>query len=150
MSLIRYRTPSVLDDFRREINQLFNSDYNNRDSDSYQQLNQGSYLPAVDIKEEDNRFLVLADIPGFKPSDIDVSVDDSGRLVVKGERQDETKEEKDNYVRVERNSGSFYRAFHLPDNIDVSGISAKVNHGVMEVTIPKSTKSGARKIDVEG
>lgn len=149
MSLIRYRNPSVLDDFRREMNQLFNSDYPSRDKDS-EQLSQGDWLPAVDIKEEDQRFLVVADVPGFKPEEIDVSIDDNGRLVVKGEQKKETRDEKDNYLRVERRSGSFYRAFYLPDNIDVDGITAKVNHGLMEVSIPKSTKSAGRQINVEG
>lgn len=148
MSLIKYRSPSVLDDFRREINQLFNAPFS-KELDSAD-LSDKQWLPAVDIKEEEQRFVVFADVPGVKGKDIEVFIDENNRLILKGERSSETKEEKDNFVRVERHSGSFYRAFSLPDNIDADGVTAKVKDGTMEVVIPKSNKSSSRKVPVEG
>lgn len=148
MSLIKYRGPSVLDDFRHEINQLFNSPFS-KDEHSLN-LSDSQWLPAVDIKEEDKQFVVLADVPGVASKDIEVFIDDNNRLILKGERSSETKEEKDNFVRVERQSGSFYRAFALPDNIDSEGVTAKVKDGTMEVIIPKSNKSSSRKVPIEG
>lgn len=148
MSLIKYRGPSVLDDFRREINQLFNSPVS-RDEDSFG-LSDSQWIPAVDIREDDKQFVVLADVPGVPSKDIEVFIDENNRLILKGERTSEHKEEKDNFVRVERQSGSFYRAFSLPDNIDSENVSAKVKDGTMEVIIPKSSRSSSRKVPVEG
>lgn len=148
MSLIRYRGPSVLDDFRREMNQLLNPTFNK--SEDAADLANNQWLPAVDIKEDDKQFVVHADVPGVKSKDIDVFIDENNRLVLKGERTSESKAEEDNYLRIERHSGSFYRAFSLPDNIDSDGVSAKIKDGTMEVVIPKSKKSSSRKVPVEG
>jgi HSP20 family protein len=148
MSLIKYRSPSVLDDFRREINDLFNPTLSKTDKTGY--LPESNWLPAVDIKENEKQYIVLADIPGVSSKDIDIFIDENNRLVLKGERTSETTEEKHNFVRIEREAGAFYRAFSLPDNIDANAISAKVKDGMMEVIIPKSNKATGRKIPVEG
>ena len=82
------------------------------------------WAPAVDIKEEADKFVIYADIPGVKPENIEVSME-AGVLTVKGEKESETKTEKEGYKRVERTSGSFYRRFSLPDSADGDAINAK-------------------------
>ncbi|NBQ69859.1 MAG: Hsp20/alpha crystallin family protein, partial [Nitrosomonadaceae bacterium] len=72
------------------------------------------WSPAVDIKEEADKFVIHADIPGVKPEEIDISMED-GVLTIKGEKKSESKTEKEGYKRVERTYGSFYRRFSLPD-----------------------------------
>ncbi len=149
MNLIKYRPGhSLLDDFRREINQLFSNELTASSTSDNANLNVKNWMPLVDIKETDESFHLQADVPGVKAKDVKVYVDEQHRLVMKGERSSETKEEKDNYVRVERSTGSFYRAFGLPDNVDTDHISAKVTDGQLDVLIPKKQKSSGREIPV--
>ncbi len=105
------------------------------------------WSPAVDIREEDDRYLLHADIPGVKPEQIEVSLDD-GMLTIKGERKLEKSEEKGQYKRVERSHGLFYRRFALPDDVDPDRISATTKDGVLELTLPKSEARKSRKIEV--
>ncbi len=105
------------------------------------------WAPAVDIKEETDRFLIHADIPGVKPEDIDVSMED-GVLTIKGEKKTEAKTEKKGYKRVERTYGSFYRRFSLPDTANPETISAVSKHGVLEIIIPKREAVQPKKISV--
>jgi HSP20 family protein len=105
------------------------------------------WMPAVDIKEEEEAYLIRADIPGVDPGDIDVSVD-NGVLTIKGERKEEKEEEKAGYKRVERSRGSFYRRFTLPDNADADKVDAKSANGVLELKIAKRQSGKAKKIKV--
>jgi HSP20 family protein len=105
------------------------------------------WAPAVDIKEEPERFLIHADIPGVKPEEIDVSMED-GVLTIKGEKKTEAETEKEGYKRVERTYGSFYRRFSLPDTANPDAISAASKHGVLEIVIPKREAVQPKKINV--
>jgi HSP20 family protein len=106
------------------------------------------WTPAVDIKEESDKFVLHADIPGVKPEDIDVSME-NGVLTIKGEKKTEAKTEQDGYKRVERTYGSFYRRFSLPDTANADAISAKSKLGVLEIVIPKREMVKPKKINVE-
>ena len=107
-----------------------------------------SWQPAVDIKEADDHFLLTADLPGVDPQDIEVAMAD-GVLTIQGERTQEAADEQHDYRRFERVHGSFLRRFSLPDTADGEAISAKTNHGVLAITIPKQRKRQPRKIDVQ-
>jgi len=74
---------------------------------------------------------------------------EKGVLTIKGERQTENVEEKENYRRVERQSGQFYRRFTLPDSADADKIQARSEHGVLTVTIPKQEVAVSRRIEVQ-
>src|SRR6185312_14078953 len=92
-----------------------------------------SWIPRVDIYEEAGRFVVLADVPGVEPKDIDITAD-KGVLTIRGERRSEKKEsDKNGYERVERTSGSFLRRFTLPETANTESITAKQTNGVLEV-----------------
>jgi HSP20 family protein len=106
------------------------------------------WTPPVDIKEEAERFVIHADVPGVGPKDIEISMED-GVLTLSGERKSETREEKDGWKRVERHTGRFLRRFTLPEGTDAEGISAQGSHGVLEIVIPKAAKPAARKIAVK-
>lgn len=106
------------------------------------------WVPAVDIKEEDNRFVITADVPGVKADDIDVTME-NGMLTIKGERKFDAEHGKNGYRRVERVHGTFYRRFSLPDYADSEQISASFKNGVLEVFVPKSEKVQPRRIEVE-
>ena len=112
-------------------------------------MSAADWVPAVDIKEEDTRFVIHADVPGVDPDDIEVRMED-GVLTIKGERQSEDKEEREGYKRIERVRGSFFRRFSLPDTADAEGITAKAKNGVLEIIIPKHEKVQPRRIEVQG
>jgi HSP20 family protein len=107
------------------------------------------WLPAVDIKEEPNRFILYVDVPGVDPKNIEISME-RNVLSIKGTR-DETfsKEEKNNYFRLERAKGEFYRRFTLPDTADAEQINAVSRQGVLEITISKKKAVQSRKIEVQ-
>ena len=106
------------------------------------------WLPAVDIVEEQERFVLRADLPGVKAEDIDVNME-NGVLSISGQRITETSEETDGARRLERTSGKFYRRFSLPETANPEEISAKSNNGILEVVIPKQTRLKARRIEVQ-
>jgi len=107
-----------------------------------------NWTPTIDIKDEANQYLIRADVPGVDPKNIEVSID-KGMLTIRGHRETETKEERENYVHVERSQGSFYRTISLPNAADSSKISAKSKHGVLEITIPKVKENLSQKIQIK-
>jgi HSP20 family protein len=109
---------------------------------------EADWTPSVDIKEEAERFVIHADIPGVDPKDIEISMED-GTLSLSGERKSETRDESNGWARVERKSGRFLRRFTLPEGTDAENISAQGSHGVLEITIPKIAKVAPRKIQVK-
>lgn len=108
----------------------------------------GDWTPAVDIKEEADRYVLHADIPGVEPENIQLSMED-GMLSIKGEKKHEVTENREGYKRVERSYGSFYRRFSLPDNTDPELIKASGKDGVLEVIIPKVETKKSRKIEIQ-
>ncbi|MEW6645859.1 MAG: Hsp20/alpha crystallin family protein [Pseudomonadota bacterium] len=143
MSLVRYDPWSLLDQLRREMDRA----YEGREETGISTAS--DWVPAVDIKEEADCFIIHADVPGVDPKAIEVHAE-NGMLTIKGERESEKKEEKEGYKRVERVYGSFFRRFSLPDTADTDKITARSNNGVLEVRVPKHEKVQPRKITVEG
>ncbi|MBM4206746.1 MAG: Hsp20/alpha crystallin family protein [Gammaproteobacteria bacterium] len=141
MAITRYEPFTVLNQLQRELNRFREGD------EGSSRIATAEWAPAVDIKEEDSRFVIHADIPGVNPEDIDVDME-NGVLTIKGEKQSEAKTEKDNYKRVERIYGSFYRRFSLPETADNDAISAKAKNGVLEIVIPKREAVKPKKISV--
>ena len=105
-------------------------------------------MPAVDIREEDGHFLILADIPGVDPKDIEITME-KGILTLKGQRNEESIRQKGKLTRGERSHGTFYRRFALPDSANPDGIKASGRHGVLEIVIPKRPETAPRRIQVE-
>ena len=106
------------------------------------------WVPAVDIIEEKDRFILRADVPGVSAEDIDVSMD-SGVLSVSGERHAIAQVDDTGVQRIERATGRFLRRFTLPETADAEGIAAKCANGILEVSIPKPPEIQARRITVE-
>ena len=142
MSLVHYKPINLFDQFNREINHLMNSTREQSAAND-----ERSWAPAVDIREEDNRYLLIADIPGVKRDDVEITLED-GVLTVKGERNANHEESREGFVRNERVHGIFMRQFTLPDTVNADNISATVNAGVLEIEIPKQDKPEPRKITV--
>ncbi len=149
MSLVSYEPWGFLDKFQRQLNHLAYSGelFANYDNDSLNMYTSG-WRPAVDIREEKNCFLIVADVPGINPKDIEITME-NGVLTVKGERHLDAEDSDENYKRVERMNGTFYRRFSLPDTADGERIEAKGSNGVLEITIPKHEKVLPRRIEVK-
>ena len=145
MSLVRYNNPwNLLNSLQRE---LYNPEQN-RLNDNDASIATANWVPLVDISENEKEFTLLADIPGIDPKNIEISMK-KGVLTIKGERKSENVVENENYRRVERQSGQFYRRFTLPDSADADKIEAKLEHGVLTVTIPKQEVAVSRRIEVK-
>jgi len=108
-----------------------------------------SFSPAVDVVEQDNAYLLRAEIPGIAPNEIDVQVENDV-LTLRGERKHENEEQRQGYRRVERSYGSFSRSFVLPQGTKVESIEARADNGVLTITIPKVQTASARKVEVKG
>ncbi|MEO8858815.1 MAG: Hsp20/alpha crystallin family protein [Burkholderiaceae bacterium] len=105
------------------------------------------WAPRVDIREDEQRFVILADIPGVDPVQIEVSMD-KGILAIQGERAAGSAEANGKFTRVERASGAFHRRFALPDSADADGITATGKFGVLEIVIPKKAQARPRRITI--
>jgi HSP20 family protein len=148
MNLLRHYEPwGLLDQLRRDyIEQMLAHSGTPTSGDST--VATSAWVPAIDLKEEVNQFIIEADIPGVDPKDIEISMA-NGVLTIKGERKSESQEEGKNYHRVERIHGSFYRRFSLPDTADADKIVASGKNGVLQVRIPKKEVAQPRKIAIQ-
>ena len=147
MNVIRYEPLGVLRQFHDEVSRLFDEDYRGLTTGDQSSAATSHWAPAVDIKEETDRYVLRADVPGVDSKDIEITME-NGLLTIKGERKHEDKEEREGYKRVERVYGTFYRRFTLPDTADAEKVSASSKDGVLEVTIPKQEKVQPRRIKI--
>lgn len=138
MSLTRYT--------QDDIKQVFDKFFGTADNESSVVTSQ--WTPRVDIKEEADRFVIFADIPGVDPQEIEVHMD-KGILTIKGERKLELRSEGTRFSRVERAHGTFHRRFALPDSANPDGIAASGRNGVLEISIPKRPETTPRRIQVQ-
>lgn len=95
-----------------------------------------AWSPSADIYEKDGALVVKSELPGVDKNDVSVTVE-GGDLVIQGERKSDDEVNEENYYRMERFTGSFYRRFALPEGVDEDKISAEYKDGVLEVRIPK-------------
>ncbi|GLQ87039.1 Hsp20/alpha crystallin family protein [Dyella flagellata] len=132
--------------FPADVRHLFERYFHGEESDGSSVVT-SQWAPRVDIKEEEQRFVIFADIPGVDPASIEVSME-KGILAIKGERTLEKQEQAGRFTRVERAHGSFHRRFALPDSADADNISATGKHGVLEIVIPKKAEKAPRRITI--
>lgn len=147
MSVIRYEPYNLVNQLHNELNRLFGTNLS-RGGDEETAAVTADWIPAVDIREDQDRYVLRADLPGVDPKDIEITME-NGVLTIRGERSEANEENRDGYRRVERISGRFFRRFTLPDTADAEKIAANGKHGVLEVTIPKHAKVQPRRISVQ-
>ena len=105
-----------------------------------------TWSPAVDVYETEKGLVLTAELPGVRQEDISLSIYEN-TLTLKGERKFERDVKHENYFRIERNYGYFYRCFTLPCEVDASGINATFSDGVLKVMVPKADKQ-TKKVKV--
>jgi HSP20 family protein len=146
MYLTNYYPINMLNQFHRDLERVFGTGREVANGDST--IATSAWVPAVDIKEESNQFVIEADIPGVDPKEVDVFME-NGVLTIKGERKVEKQAEKNGFKRVERLHGNFYRRFSLPETADPEKISATGKNGVLQITIPKREVAQPRRIQIQ-
>ena len=144
MNIARFEPWSFVDLLHRDLDRLVGA----RHAAGDEQSPVADWVPAVDIIEEKDRFVLRADVPGVQTEDIEVAMD-NGILSVSGERHAIAPTDDSGVQRIERATGRFLRRFTLPDTANAEGISAKTSNGILEVVIPKAPEIQARRITVE-
>jgi HSP20 family protein len=135
--LIRYTRPMELFDWNRMLDSFF---------DDVPVWN--ARTPAVDVKDEEKRYLMEVELPGLTDKDIELKVEDN--ILTLSSKKEESKEEKKNgYLLRERRSAEFCRTFVLPKDADRAEVKAEFKNGLLVVDIPKKPEAQPRKIDVK-
>src|SRR5215510_7605399 len=107
-----------------------------------------AWTPAVDVYEDEESFVIKVELPEVNRDDVKVSLHDN-TLSISGERKVENEEKRENYHRVERSYGQFYRSFTLPPNVNTEAISAQFKDGVLRLTLPKREEAKPKQIEVK-
>jgi HSP20 family protein len=110
-------------------------------------LTTASFVPAVDIYEDPKKVVLKLEVPGMEEKDLDIRVENN-TLTVKGERKFEKDEKEENFHRIERRYGSFYRAFTLPSTVDTENVGASYNAGVLKLELNKKPEAQPKQIKV--
>jgi HSP20 family protein len=130
----------------QDLDRIFGRDFDNQDDESWGAVSE--WMPAVDVQETKDAFLITADLPGVDPKDIDITME-NGLLSLRGRRSHEKTTEEKGFRRIERSSGEFFRRFTLPDVADSEQISAQTNNGVLTVRIAKRPEVQPKKIEIK-
>ncbi len=126
----------------------------NRVNNLFREMNEGdsplttaSFVPAVDIYEDSKKVVLKLEVPGIEEKDLDVRVENN-TLTVKGERKFEKEEKEENFHRIERRYGSFFRSFTLPTTVDSEHINASYTNGVLKLELTKKPEAQPKQIKV--
>jgi HSP20 family protein len=144
MTIVRWEPLRELGTLQTEMNRLFNSVF---DSPGTNGATMRRWMPAMDVLETAEDFVLRADLPGMGEDDVHIELEDS-TLTISGERRTEHESEQEGYHRVERASGSFQRSLTLPNGVDPEAVSARFDRGVLEVRIPKPEQRKPRRISI--
>jgi len=146
MALIRWEPARELATLQNEMNRLFSTFF-----DAPTPTNAGAtlrrWIPAMDLVETEDDFVLKADLPGLSESDVNIELEDNV-LTISGERKAEHEQRKEGYYRVERSFGSFARSLTLPEGVDPDKVRASFDRGVLEVRIPKPEERKPRKVTI--
>ena len=145
MAIIRWDPFREMVTLREKMNRLFEDAQTGQRED--RDLISSTWSPAVDIYETEHEIVLTAELPGIEDKDIAVKLEDN-TLTLKGERQFEKETEEENYHRIERSYGSFYRSFTIPHYVDQEKIKAEHEHGVLKISLPKKLESKPRAVKV--
>jgi HSP20 family protein len=144
MTIVRWEPLRELGTLQSEMNRLFNTAF---DTPAGQGGAMRRWMPAMDLLETGDQFVLRADLPGLSEEDVNIELEDS-TLTVSGERKAEHEQEGEGYYRLERSFGSFQRSLTLPKGVDPESVTAGFDRGVLEVRIPKPEERKPRRIHI--
>jgi HSP20 family protein len=142
MSISRWYPIREVSSLQDRVNSLF-QDF----AGDNQAVTAASFAPAVDVYENGEKVVLKLDIPGIKEEDLDIRVENQ-TLTVRGERKFESEEKEENFHRIERRYGSFYRSFSLPTTVDTENVAASYNAGVLKLELKKKSSAQPRQIKI--
>jgi HSP20 family protein len=145
MTITRWETYRDVVALQNRMNSLF-QDFS-RNSGENELVTAAGFVPPVDIYEDEHKLVLKLEIPGIRQEDLDVRMENT-TLSVRGERSFESEGKEENFHRVERRYGSFYRAFTVPNTVDSQGIKAEYDAGVLRLELQKRAESKPRQIKV--
>jgi HSP20 family protein len=147
MTLVRWNPARELDTLQGEMNRLFSTFFDTPTSAGNANGMTRRWIPAMDLVETAEHFILKADLPGMSESDITLEVENNV-LTLAGERKTEHEAEAEGYYRIERASGAFSRSLTLPEGIDAEAVTATFDSGVLEVRIPKPANPKPRRVQI--
>ena len=146
MALIRWEPVRELHTMQNEMNRLFNTFFDSPRAENGHAVAR-RWIPAMDVVETDDYFVLRADLPGLSEKDVNIELEDNV-LTVSGQRKADHEQRSEGYYRVERTSGAFSRSLTLPEGVNAEGIQASFDRGVLEVRIPKPEQHKPRKVQI--
>jgi HSP20 family protein len=147
MALVRWEPVRELTSLQNEMNRLFTTFFDTPTGGNGESAGR-RWIPAMDLVETDDHFVIKADLPGLSEGDVSIELEDNV-LTVSGERKAEHEDKREGYVRVERAYGAFRRSLTLPEGVDPEGVAASFDKGVLEVRIPKPEERKPRRVAIQ-
>ncbi|MGH2943046.1 MAG: Hsp20/alpha crystallin family protein [Solirubrobacteraceae bacterium] len=147
MALVRWDPIREIDTLQGEMNRLFSSFFDTPTTRGGNGAATRRWLPAMDLVETGEHFVLKADLPGLTQSDVNIEVENDV-LTVSGERRTEHEEKHEGFYRLERATGAFSRSLTLPEGIDAEAVRATFDNGVLEVRIPKPVQAKPRRVQI--
>jgi HSP20 family protein len=144
VTIVRWEPFRELSSLQTEMNRLFNAAF---DASPGTTTTARRWMPAMDLLETDEQFVLRADLPGMNESDVSIELEDNV-LTVSGERKAEHEDKREGFYRMERSFGSFSRSLTLPKGVDPEAVNAQFDRGVLEVRIPKPEQRKPRRINI--
>ena len=149
MALVRWDPVREIDTLQGEMNRLFGSFFDtptNRNG-GVNGATARRWIPAMDLVETGEHFVLKADLPGMTESDVTIEIE-KNVLTISGERKTELEDKHEGYYRLERSTGAFSRSLTLPEGIDADSVAAVFDNGVLEVRIPKPVQAQPRRVQI--
>jgi HSP20 family protein len=146
-TLTRWDPFKEMDDLQRRLGSVLGL-APQRPANGKEEMTVAQWLPLVDITEDDQAYLIKAELPEVKKGDVKVTVE-NGVLTISGERKFEKEEQNKRYHRIERSYGSFTRSFAVPDDADAAKVAAEFKDGLLTVRLAKSEQARPKSIEVK-
>jgi HSP20 family protein len=147
MAVIRWEPARELQSIQQEMNRLFGTFFDSQAGNGGGTGAVRRWVPAMDLVEEGERFVLRADLPGVREDDVQIELEDDV-LTISGERKAEHEQRGEGYYRIERSSGRFSRSLTLPEGIDPDSIHASFENGVLELSVPKPEQRKPRRVAI--
>lgn len=147
MAVIRWEPAAELNTIQNEMNRLFNTFFDQPSSSTRGGAGR-RWLPAMDLVETGDHYVLRADLPGLSDEDVNVQLQDNV-LTISGERKAEHDAQQEGYYRLERAFGGFSRSLTLPDGVDPDTVQARFDRGVLEIQIPKPAQKKPRQVQIK-
>ncbi|HUB18478.1 MAG TPA: Hsp20/alpha crystallin family protein [Acidobacteriaceae bacterium] len=128
---------------QNRMNSLF-QEFNRSDADG---MSTAAFVPPVDIYEDEHKIVLKLEVPGMKENDLDIQIENNV-LTVKGERKFEKEEKEENFHRIERRYGSFYRSFTVPNTVNPDSVKASYEAGILRLELEKRAEAKPKQIKV--